>query len=62
MGDTAYDGHVRCVFFRACLAQRDDVAEMVAIARTLTPELAGELGDPSWDIGRRWCHRDTAKS
>ena len=31
--DIAYDVHVRRVFLRAGLAQRDDVTEMVAIAR-----------------------------
>lgn len=54
--DIAYDVHVRRVFLRAGLAQRDDVAEMVAIARTLHPERPGELDNPAWDIGRRWCH------
>lgn len=55
--DVAYDVHVRRVFLRAGLAQRDDVAEMVAVARALHPERPGELDNPAWDIGRRWCHR-----
>jgi uncharacterized HhH-GPD family protein len=54
--DVAYDVHVRRVFLRAGLAQRDDVAEMVAVARALHPERPGELDNPAWDIGRRWCH------
>jgi endonuclease III len=54
--DIAYDVHVRRVFLRTGLAQRDDVAEMIAIARTLHPERPGELDNPAWDIGRRWCH------
>ncbi|MBV9380558.1 MAG: hypothetical protein JO242_07800 [Streptosporangiaceae bacterium] len=54
--DIAYDVHVRRVFLRTGLAQRDDVAEMVAIARTLHPQRPGELDNPAWDIGRRWCH------
>lgn len=41
--DIAYDVHVRRVFLRTGLAQRDNVAEMVAIARTLHPQRPGEL-------------------
>jgi endonuclease III len=54
--DIAYDVHVRRVFLRAGLAQRDDVREMVESARRLHPERPGELDNPAWDIGRRWCH------
>lgn len=54
--DIAYDVHVRRVFLRAGLAQRDDVTEMVAVARALHPERPGELDNPAWDIGRCWCH------
>jgi uncharacterized HhH-GPD family protein len=54
--DIAYDVHVRRVFLRTGLAQRDRVAEMVAVARALHPERPGELDNPAWDIGRRWCH------
>jgi endonuclease III len=54
--DIAYDVHVRRVFLRAGLVQRDQVSEMVAAARALHPERPGELDNPAWDIGRRWCH------
>jgi uncharacterized HhH-GPD family protein len=54
--DIAYDVHVRRVFLRAGLARRDDVDEMVAAARALHPQRPGELDNPAWDIGRRWCH------
>jgi uncharacterized HhH-GPD family protein len=54
--DIAYDVHVRRVFLRTSLAQRDDLGEMVFVARTLHPERPGELDNPAWDIGRRWCH------
>ena len=53
--DIAYDVHVRRVFLRAGLAQRDDVNHMVAVARALHPERPGALDPPAWDIGRRWC-------
>lgn len=53
--DIAYDVHVRRVFLRTGLAQRDQVGHMVAVARTLYPERPGALDMPTWDIGRRWC-------
>ena len=57
--DVAYDVHLRRVFMRTGLAERDEVGHMLAVARTLHPERPGELDNPTWDIGRRWC---TAKS
>ena len=55
--DVAYDVHLRRVFLRTGLAERDDVNHMVAAARTLHPERPGEMDNPVWDIGRGWCHR-----
>jgi uncharacterized HhH-GPD family protein len=57
--DVAYDIHLRRVFLRTGLAERDDVDHMVAIARTLHPQRPGELDNPTWDIGRRWCTAGT---
>jgi uncharacterized HhH-GPD family protein len=54
-GDIAYDVHVRRVFLRTGLAERDDVKHMVAVARALNPDRPGALDLPAWDIGRRWC-------
>lgn len=54
-GDIAYDVHVRRVFLRTGLAERDDVNHMVAVARALNPDRPGALDLPAWDIGRRWC-------
>lgn len=59
--DIAYDIHVRRVFLRTDLAEHDSVAEMVAIARALHPSRPGELDNPAWDIGRRWCHAREAE-
>ena len=57
--DVAVDVHVRRVFLRTGLAERDDVAHIVAIARSAHPERPGELDYPAWEIGRTWC-RPTA--
>lgn len=53
--DIAYDVHVRRVFLRTGLVERDDVNRMVAVARALNPDRPGALDLPAWDIGRRWC-------
>ena len=53
--DIAYDVHVRRVFLRTGLVERDDVNLMVAAARALNPDRPGALDLPAWDIGRRWC-------
>ncbi len=54
-GDVAYDVHLRRVFLRTGLAQRDEVGHMVDVAWALYPERPGALDLPAWDIGRRWC-------
>jgi uncharacterized HhH-GPD family protein len=54
-GEVAVDVHLRRVFLRTGLAQRDDVNHMIAVARALYPERPGALDLPAWDIGRRWC-------
>lgn len=55
--DVAYDVHLRRVMLRTGLAETDDVAHMVQIARNLHPSRPGELDFPMWDIGRAWCHK-----
>ena len=53
--DVAYDVHLRRVFLRTGLAERDDPDHMVAVARQLYPERPGYLDFAAWAIGRRWC-------
>lgn len=57
--DVAYDVHIRRVFLRTGLAQRDDLDHIVSVARTLHPERPGEIDMPTWLIGRQWCHAGT---
>ena len=54
--DIAYDVHIRRVFLRARLAERDDRDVMIGAARGLHPERPGALDLPTWLIGRGWCH------
>lgn len=54
--DIAYDVHVRRVFLRTGLAQRDDLDHMVEVARQAHPDRPGEIDLPAWLVGRQWCH------
>jgi uncharacterized HhH-GPD family protein len=54
--DIAYDIHIRRVFLRTRLAERDDRDHMIAVARELHPARPGALDLPTWLIGRGWCH------
>jgi uncharacterized HhH-GPD family protein len=57
--DIAYDVHVRRVFLRTGLAERDDVDHMVEVARRVFPDRPGALDAPAWIIGRTWCRPGT---
>ena len=54
--DVSYDIHIRRVFLRTGLVDRDDRDLMIQIARKLNPEYPGALDLPCWQIGRTWCH------
>ena len=54
--DVAVDIHLRRVFLRAGLCERDAPGEFIAVARTLFPRIPGALDPPAWTIGREFCH------
>jgi endonuclease III len=54
--DVSYDIHIRRVFLRSGLVNKDDRDLMVRTARKLNPEYPGALDLPCWLIGRQWCH------
>ncbi|QGF22599.1 DUF6884 domain-containing protein [Raineyella fluvialis] len=54
--NVAYDVHVRRVFLRTGLVDRDDIREVTRAARSLYPARPGYLDLPAWLIGRGWCH------
>jgi len=54
--DISYDIHVRRVFLRSGLADKDDMNLMIQNARKLNPEYPGILDNPCWIIGRKYCH------
>lgn len=53
--DIAYDVHVRRVFLRTGLADRDDSDHMIDQGRLLNPARPGAIDLPMWLVGRRWC-------
>ena len=57
--DVAFDVHLRRVFLRTRLADRDERNHMIGVARELNPSRPGELDLPTWLIGRGWCHPGT---
>ncbi|MCY3886873.1 MAG: hypothetical protein OXG19_04085 [Chloroflexi bacterium] len=58
-GDVAVDVHVRRVFLRSRIADRDDRDHMITAARQLHSSRPGALDFPAWDVGRNWCHAGT---
>ena len=54
--DISYDIHIRRVFLRTGLVEKDDKNEMIEIARRLNPEYPGVLDLPAWIVGRTWRH------
>jgi endonuclease III len=54
--DVAVDIHLRRVFLRSGLVERDNPREMIQAARELWPELPAVLDPPAWAAGRNWCH------
>jgi endonuclease III len=53
--DIAYNVHVRRVFLRSGIAERDDQDHMIEEARRTSPQRPGALDGPAWVIGRTWC-------
>lgn len=54
--DVSYDIHIRRVFLRTGLVEKDDRNLIIQAARELNPEYPGALDLPCWQIGRNWCH------
>lgn len=53
--DIAPDRHVRRVFLRTGLADRDDLVHIRDVARALNPEHPAALDYGAWLIGQRFC-------
>jgi uncharacterized HhH-GPD family protein len=60
-GTVAYDVHVRRVFLRSGLVDRDTPEHVAAAARAACPEAPGTLDLPAWLVGRQWCRPKTPR-
>lgn len=54
-GTVAYDVHVRRVFLRTGLVERDTLAAVNEAAAAACPEAPASLDLPTWLVGRQWC-------
>ncbi len=54
-GTVAYDVHVRRVFLRSGLIERDTIAAVNEAAAAACPEAPASLDLPTWLVGRQWC-------
>lgn len=59
--DLSYDRHVRRVFLRTGLVEKDDMNLMIKTARRLNPEYPGALDYLAWIIEREYCHPQNPK-
>lgn len=53
--DVSYDIHIRRVFLRSGLANKDEMETILNAARKLNPEYPGIIDLPSWYIGKFFC-------
>lgn len=54
--DIPYDIHIRRVFLRTGLIDKDTRFEVIAVGRKYSPDYPGKLDLPTWYVGRTWCH------
>jgi endonuclease III len=59
--DVSYDRHIRRVFLRTGLTNKDTLNAIVTTARELNPSYPGTLDLPAWRIGRDYCDNRDAK-
>ena len=53
--DITYDVHIRRVFLRMGLVERDNIKEVTSIAREICKDFPGSLTLPFWVVGREFC-------
>jgi uncharacterized HhH-GPD family protein len=53
--DIAYDVHIRRIFSRIGLVEKDTQENVLSSARRINPEFPGELTTSFWTIGRNYC-------
>ena len=53
--DIAYDVHIRRIFLRMGLTDKDNIKDVTASARKICNEFPGSLTLPFWVAGREYC-------
>ena len=53
--DISYDRHIRKVFVRTGLVEKDKKDPIIKTARKLKPKYPGILDNPCWTIGKEYC-------
>ena len=53
--DIAYDVHIRRIFLRMGLTDKDNIKEVTAKAKNICDEFPGSLAIPYWVAGREYC-------
>lgn len=53
--DIAYDVHVRRIFLRMGLSEKDNIKDITSNARKICNEFPGSLTLPFWVVGREYC-------
>lgn len=59
--DIAYDVHVRRVFLRMGLVEKDNIREVTEKARFICKNFPGSLTLPFWVVGREYCRPQNPK-
>ena len=59
--DIAYDVHVRRVFLRMGLVEKDNIKEVTEKARFICKNFPGSLTLPFWVVGREYCRLQNPK-
>ena len=59
--DIAYDVHVRRVFLRMGLVEKDNIKEVTEKARFICKNFPGSLTLPFWVVGREYCRPQNPK-
>ncbi len=54
--DIAYDVHIRRIFLRLGLVDKDTMENVLLSARRINPDFPGNLTTSFWTIGRKYCY------
>ncbi len=59
--DVPFDIHIRRVFLRTGLIDKDDIKEVIQVGRTYSPDYPGLIDSAAWNIGREYCRPENPR-